>query len=226
MLGRVTGLAISLMLLAGTTPTRAEDFALEARAAMVTVQRKPTRSWAGFGVYLGDGLVLTAAHVAGQNPLMPPLVLVAGRPVDVTVLKLGRYPDDDLAVLRLDAPVPVELAQRHVTLCEGPPQPGEAVIVATPDGVATSAVIAPDILPPEMRARYAASIKDVTTTGNSGSGVFDVGQRCLLGIMSSKIEQELHGVVDGQPVTRKVGLAKHFVPPADIKAFLVGVPTR
>jgi hypothetical protein len=30
-------------------------------------------------------------------------------------------------------------------------------------------------------------IKDVATTGNSGSGVFDLGQKCLLGIMSRKI---------------------------------------
>jgi hypothetical protein len=30
-------------------------------------------------------------------------------------------------------------------------------------------------------------ISDVATTGNSGSGVFDAGQKCLLGIMSRKI---------------------------------------
>jgi hypothetical protein len=30
-------------------------------------------------------------------------------------------------------------------------------------------------------------ISDVATTGNSGSGVFDAGSKCLLGIVSRKL---------------------------------------
>ena len=43
-------------------------------------------------------------------------------------------------------------------------------------------------------------ISDVATTGNSGSGVFDAGNKCLLGIMSRKI---LRGQTVEMPKARK-----------------------
>ena len=58
-------------------------------------------------------------------------------------------------------------------------------------------------------------IKDVATTGNSGSGVFDAGGKCLLGIMSRKILIRPNGA-DGE--TRDI--AKYFVPAATIAAFI------
>ena len=54
--------------------------------------------------------------------------------------------------------------------------------------------------------------------------MFDADSHCLLGIMSSKIEQQLHLIVNGSPAVRTIGLAKHFVPAPDIKAFLARVP--
>ena len=41
--------------------------------------------------------------------------------------------------------------------------------------------------PLNVQKRFSTVISDVATTGNSGSGVFDAGQKCLLGIMSRKI---------------------------------------
>jgi hypothetical protein len=46
-------------------------------------------------------------------------------------------------------------------------------------------------------------ISDAATTGNSGSGVFDAGQKCLLGIMSRKIFTR-----ESEPKD----IAKYFVP--------------
>ena len=43
--------------------------------------------------------------------------------------------------------------------------------------------------------------------------------------MSSKIEQHLRLIVNGEHVVRTVGLAKHFVPAGDIRTFLQGLPS-
>ena len=67
------------------------------------------------------------------------------------------------------------------------PWPGEPVIVAVPEGTARSHVMLPALLPTNVQKRFSTVIRDVATTGNSGSGVFDAGQKCLLGIMSRKI---------------------------------------
>ena len=32
----------------------------------VHINRTPQQSWPGYGIYLGNGLILTAAHVAGE----------------------------------------------------------------------------------------------------------------------------------------------------------------
>ena len=199
------------------------DAAPDPQSVAVNIQRTPAQSWPGYGIYMGDGLVVTAAHVAGHSLLTYPSVVVKGQRLPTETVKEGSYPDNDLTVLRLTPPLAPELAPLHVTLCSEPPKPGEPVVVATPEKVTTSAVISPDVLPPDMRMRYAASIKDVYTTGNSGSGVFDAASRCLLGIMSSKIEQQLHLIVNGTPTVRTVGLAKHFVPASDIKLFMDGL---
>jgi hypothetical protein len=60
-------------------------------------------------------------------------------------------------------------------------------------------------------------ISDVATTGNSGSGVFDAGSKCVLGITSRKI-QILPSDTDapGEPTD----LAKYFVPASTITAFI------
>lgn len=221
---RRTGMPWVIAALVGAASAAAAEPATDLQAVAVTIQRMPAQSWAGYGIYLGDGLLLTAAHVAGQGILNHPRALVAGQPAAVEIVKEGSYPDHDLAVLRIAPPIPPTLEGRRTTICADGPHPGQAVVVVTPEKVTGSTVIAPEILPPNLRAAYAASIKDVYTTGNSGSGVFDTGSRCLLGIMSSKIEGHLKVMVNGAPTDRVVGIAKHFVPSPDITAFLAGLP--
>ena len=222
--GQVAVTSLALAVPWSVQPTAEPAF--DARSVAVHIQRTPPQSWPGYGIYLGDGLVITAAHVAGHAAVTHPSVVLAGRSLPTETVKEGSYSDNDLTVLRVIPPVPPELADRHTTVCNEAFRPGEAVVVATPEEATRSIVISPEALPPQYRTRYASSIRDVYTTGNSGSGVFDEFDNCLLGIMSSKIEEQQQGTVDGVPATRTVGLAKHFVPASDIRAFLADVPRR
>jgi hypothetical protein len=60
-------------------------------------------------------------------------------------------------------------------------------------------------------------IKDVATTGNSGSGVFDLGRKCLLGIMSRKIQVRSSPF---DPGSKLIDVAKYFVPAKTIGEFI------
>ena len=181
------------------------------------VNRAPKQSWPGYGVYLGDGLVLTASHVPGPFARNNPHVVVGGRDFPTSLVKEGRIDTVDLTLLSFDpSNLPMRLRLRRMTLCDKDPYPGEAVVVATPEGVARSRILPPEAIPPEFRSRFGQStIPDVATTGNSGSGVFDAWRQCLLGVMSRKFTIELRG----KP-PRTVDIAKYFVPVKDIRAFI------
>jgi hypothetical protein len=73
------------------------------------------------------------------------------------------------------------------------------------------------VAPPDMRTKFPTVISDVATTGNSGSGVFDAGQKCLLGIMSRKIF--MRADAESEPKD----IAKYFVPASTIGEF---IPSR
>jgi hypothetical protein len=229
-LGAYTGALLAGTLLAGilfaangadaasaTTPAAnaSDDANLIETAAHVN--RTPKQSWPGYGVYLGNGLVLTASHVPGPFLRFQPHVIVGGRDFPTSLVKEGTIDTVDLTILRFDpSTLPMRLRLRRTPLCEGDPEPGKAVVVATPEGVARSRVLRPEAIPPEFRARFGAStIPDVATTGNSGSGVFDAWRQCLLGVMSRKFTVELRGAPP-----RKVDIAKYFVPAEEIRAFL------
>jgi hypothetical protein len=90
-----------------------------------------------------------------------------------------------------------------------------------PEGTARSRILAPDRLPLGVR-KFNTVIGDVAKTGNSGSGVFDLHRRCLLGIMSRKISQTRKDAITGKTETRDI--AKYFVPASIIADFIpVGV---
>ena len=181
------------------------------------VNRTPKQNWPGYGVYLGAGLVLTASHVPGPFGWSKPHVVVGGQDFPTTLVKEGTLDTVDLTLLRIDpSNLPMRLRLRRTPLCQRDPYPGEAVVVATPEGVARSRVLPPNAIPLEFRSRFGDSaIPDVATTGNSGSGVFDAWKQCLIGIMSRKFTIELRGTPP-----RKVDIAKYFVPVQEIRAFL------
>jgi hypothetical protein len=115
--------------------------------------------------------------------------------------------------------LPVGLQMRRTPLCEHPPYAGERVIVAIPEGTAPSRVLPRQAIPADLRGRFDTNIADVATTGNSGSGVFDAADLCLLGIMSRKISILQQPLQLGAPA-RTTDIAKYFVPAAEIRAFI------
>jgi S1-C subfamily serine protease len=211
-----TALAVALTLV----PARAQSDPAGLTALTVHINRTPKQSWPGYGIYLGNGLILTAAHVAGDVADTKPHVVIAGQDLPATLVKQGSLDSVDLTLLSIDGTkLPVGLQMRRTPLCEHPPFSGERVVVAIPEGTAPSRVVPRQAIPADLRGRFDTAIADVASTGNSGSGVFDARDLCLLGIMSRKISVTLRPFTVGAP-PRTVDIAKYFVPAAQIKAFI------
>lgn len=184
------------------------------------INRTPSQSWPGFGMYLGNGLVLTAAHVPGNFADTKPRAIIAGKDLPTTLVKQGSLDGVDLTLLSVDPnALPVSMRMRRLPLCRRPASAGEAVVVVTPESAVRSRVLPPSAVPPDLRGRFATVIGDVAATGNSGSGVLDAGRGCLLGIISRKISVTRRGVRPGAPV-KTMDIAKYFVPADDIRAFI------
>jgi len=186
----------------------------------VHINRTPPQPWPGYGVYLGNGLVLTAAHVPGNFAETNPHVLIAGQDLPASLVKEGALGTVDLTLMSIDATkLPVRLRMSRMPLCERAPFAGETVVVSIPEGTVRSHVLPPLALPPDLRGRFDTAIGDVATTGNSGSGVFDAWKQCLLGIISRKISVARLGTgIGAAPKTQDI--AKYFIPVRDIKLFM------
>ena len=186
----------------------------------VHINRTPKQAWPGYGVYLGNGLILTAEHVPGDFAQMKPHVVIAGEDLPAKLVRQGSFEDVDLTLLSVDATkLPIRMQMRRMPLCDKAPYDGEPVIVATPEGTARSHVLPSRAVPPDLRGRFDTVIADVATTGNSGSGVFDALNQCLLGIISRKISIIQREARAGAPV-RTRDIAKYFVPVGQIRAFI------
>ena len=162
------------------------------------------------GVYLKPNLVITAAHVvtnwSGSGDIS---VRIADTALPATVVKQGEFEDVDLALFSIDEQkLPEWVLRIHTPLCQAPPWPGDPVIVVDQEGATRSHIISAQILPFTFRNKFHALIADVSSTGNSGSGVFNPNQKCLLGIMSRKF------MIDGKDI------AKYFVPANEIRNFI------
>jgi hypothetical protein len=179
----------------------------------------------GAGIYLGKGLVLSVAHVVGGGILNKPTVTVAGRTLKATVVKESPFEQLDLALLEIDeSDLPVSLRLRRIPLCQGKTWPGEEVVSLSAQGPVRSHIVSPTSVPQNVK-RFSSLIRDVATTGNSGSGVFEAQRKCLLGIMSRKISQVLTQRETGKKTTRDI--AKYFVSADRISDFMpkdLGLP--
>jgi hypothetical protein len=177
------------------------------------------QSWGpGYGIYLGKGLFITAAHVAGHTWLTRPKVIIAGTEYPTTVVKAGDFETIDLTLLSVEeGRLPSRLALRRNPICAQPPWPGETVITVVPEGTTRSRILSPQKLPLSVR-KFDTVISDVALTGNSGSGVFDAEKKCLLGIMSRKISEYR---TRGRTGKRELyDIAKYFVPASVITEFI------
>ena len=170
-----------------------------------------------YGVHLGAGVVITAAHVAGSEPR----VEIAGEGFPTKVVKRGDVDDVDLALLSIDEQkLPASLRLHHMPLCKNPPGTGEPVIVAIPERVARSYVMSKVLLPSDLPEKFQTVIRNVDF-GNSGSGVFDAIEKCLLGIISRKISLTQMRLMNGHVVREPYeDIARYFVPVSEIAKFI------
>ena len=200
---------------------KTSDLAQSLKVYAVNVVHSPPfkKPFVGYGIYLGKGTVLTAAHVVGRWPAFTdPRVLIAGQDLAANVIKLGSTETVDLALLSVDeAKLPIILRLRRSPLCTGPLKVGTDVAVVTPEASDRSRVISPLQVLPQYRRRFGSLINDVKA---SGSGVFDVERGCLLGIISRKVEKFALRRVNGRIVAAPAGYAGYFVPVAKISKFL------
>jgi Trypsin-like peptidase domain len=174
------------------------------------------RAWRGNGIYIGKGLFVTAAHVVGRSWFTRPKIVIGSQIYPTRVVKEGSSGDTDLTLLGVEeALLPMRLQLRRNPFCSATPRPGQEVVTVTPEAVVHSHIIAPERLPPALR-KFTSAIADVATTGNSGSGVFDVRQKCLLGIITQKISlpRANTGPIEAHDI------AKYFIPASIIAAFM------
>jgi hypothetical protein len=209
----------ALVLTSLVRPSWAQNADDSLLAYAVNVHRTPMQTWGpGYGIYLGHGLFVTAAHVVGRTWLTRPKVAIAGLEYPTSVVKEGSFEGTDLTLLSIEESLlPMRLRLRRNSLCSEAPWPGEEVVTVVPEGVVRSRIISPERLPRDVR-KFNTVIADVARTGNSGSGVFDAQHRCLLGIMSRKISLSRTRSDTGK--TETIDIAKYFVPASEIAAFL------
>ena len=101
-------------------PTRTSE------STRVHINRTPVQPWPGFGMYLGNGLVITAAHVPGDFADTKPHVLIGGEHLPAALVRQGALDDVDLTLLSVDShALPVRMLMRRLPLCETAPFPGE-----------------------------------------------------------------------------------------------------
>ena len=219
MLRSIIGLVLAASAMASLGCAHADPADDSLRLYAVDIWQNPPQSWGpGRGVYLGKGLVLTAAHVVGSVARTEPSVRIAGMDLPARAIREGNFESVDLTLLSIDEQrLPIYLQMRRMPLCDKNAWPGQPVIVAIPEGTARSHIISPLALPFNISRKFSTLISDVATTGNSGSGVFDAGNKCLLGIMSRKLTvRQSKGDAEG----KDIDIAKYFVPASTIRIFI------
>jgi len=168
---------------------------------------------AGSGVYLNSGLIITAAHLTAVDAKMG--VRIAGMVLPLLpakILKQGSAEDVDLSLLLVEEKLLSSVKLPRMQLCEAPPWPGDPVIVVDARHATESQIVPPQVLPLTLRTKFSTLIRDVATTGDSGSGVFDPNRKCLLGIISGKLTSH---TTEGDK-----DIAKYFVPAVAIRDFM------
>ena len=160
----------------------------------------------GAGVYLGKGLVITAAHVVGPQSRT---VGIDGVSLAATLIKGGG--DPDLSLLSTDErTLPTSFLERRMPLCQEQPPVGAPVILGAVRGITRTSIASPMLIPPEMRTKFSTLISEAETNGKSGSGVFDAEKKCLLGVPSAKISNNIENK----------DIASYFVPASAIQSFV------
>ena len=213
---------LALLLLAAL-PARAEDAAPAPGDVGVRVE-KPAGDGVhysqGSGVYLGDGLVLTAAHVIEWDLAHPAVtILIDGVRTPGTLAFDGTRRGIDLALVKLGSEMlsVKRIEQAGVPVCARDAATSKPVTVAALGQVTESVTLASPIMREGNKTVSTAGQTNILATGyhpgNSGGGVFDPVSHCLMGILSF----ELGGILPGSG--KQVDYTA-FVPASRIAPFL------
>ena len=211
--------AVIASLLSASVHAQSADDDLRIYAVNVVKTPPFEKRFTGYGIYLGQGYVITAAHVVGHWPFFtPPRVLIAGQDLRAKVIKNGSFETTDLALLSVDeATLPMSLRLRRNPLCNGSPSIGSEVIDVIPEGTTRARVISPLSITPKLRKRFDALIDSAK---DSGSGLFDAEHKCLLGIISARV-QKYHYQLENVRIRGYMdGYAGYFVSAAKIAKFM------
>jgi hypothetical protein len=198
------------------------DSELQVYAAGVLNLSPFGRRLSGYGVYLGQDAVITAAHVVGRWTLLEnPTISIAGGQVPAQIIKKGSFPQLDLALLVVDdAALPISLRLRRNPLCKTPPGIGANVVVVSTDSVERTKIVPPVAIAPEYRALFGSLVSEPHV---SGSGVFDPDRKCLVGIMNAAVQMRGNFRMEAQagPLVRaSAHSVGSFVPAAVIANFI------
>ena len=200
------------------TPPVTSDDSLKILGVNV-VHTVPTKSrFIGYGIYLGQGLVLTAAHVVGQWPLYTnPRVFIGGLDLPANVLREGLPEQTDLALISVDQKrLPISLQLRRTALCKESFSVGTNVSIVYPELTRRTQLISPLRIPPQYRMKLPFLIDEPE---GSGSGVFQSEKKCLLGIVSGKVTK-LPTLANGHVPAASNDFAGYYVPVSVIAKFL------
>jgi len=210
---------VSLAFLPAQVSAQTPEDSLQIYAVKVVRTPPFQKQIIGDGIYLGQGLVITAAHVVGHWPSFThPRVLIAGQDLPAKVVKEGSFPKIDLALLSVDGgQLPVSIRLRRNPLCQNPPRVGMQVIDVAPQGLTPAQIISPLLIAPSLQSKFNTLI---TAPQGSGSGLFDAQQKCLVGIMSGEVEKFHYQSKNGHLVWTANGSAGYFVSAAVIAEFI------
>jgi hypothetical protein len=177
------------------------------------------KQFTGDGIYLGNGLVITAAHVVGHWPFFTrPRILIGGQDLRAKIIKNGSFGEIDLALLSIDATqLPMSIQLRRDPLCTSGPKTGMEVIDVNPTGTTRAHIISPLTISPKLQGRFNTLIDTVEP---SGSGLFDAEKKCLVGIISAKVPEYANKREGGHIVSLATGFAGYFVPASRIIDFI------
>jgi len=219
-------LTCAVLAVSTSAPVQAQDPDDELRiyAAGILNVAPFARPFSGYGVYLGQNAIITAAHVVGHWPILSdPTVAIAGTEISAKVIKKGSFPQLDLALLvAADYALPLNLQLRQNPLCKQTPPVGTSVIVVSPERTERSLIISPQSIPARYRSHFGSLINE---PHSSGSGIFDAESKCLVGIMSAAVMKDYD--FRTAPARPYLGLqwdksAGYFVPVSAIASFIPG----
>lgn len=194
--------------------------ALKTYYAVKIVKTTPfQKPFTGYGIYLGNGAILTAAHIIGPwGFLKDPHVLIADQSLPAQIVKEGSVDKIDLMLLSVDEKkLPIAFRLRRNPICKQLPRAGEDVIVVNPAQLEHSRILPAASIHPDYQAKYGTLISE---PHGSGSGVFETRRKCLMGIVTRAIEKFAPRDMGGETSLEPDGVAGYFVPASDISDFL------